>query len=578
MGDIYISPGKSANNKNPERAFKNTPQETNTYSEKLDEHKGLLNPHIHTLVEKYSQELIQSKKDFTPIHVDEIASRLAKFYEKIRKVIDWKDDNVLRRGAIERILKRILFPRLAGFSISNFDPDSLAEMITMELIRGGHLPNHIVPKERIVTASQALRKYLHFLEYITNEKSFKVKQRSNLTTFILEIAACEIEEILTNPIKEKEITRAMTQILNERISVTPESSLDHKEKLRLIKISTQRVLYDLDDNYIIYQLLKETYTFWQNPNNDQIKDLSRMIPSWWKNGYEKINSPINRKFDVIAEKVDTVFMLLDDVLEKIKDKPKEIPTELENKEELTKLITEAYEARYKTLKKRLAHLAVFSTLSVFLSNWVTFYIIEVPLAKVFYEGFNLFAAVSDFLIPTFVMFFLIIIIRPPRKENLQKVINTSLGFIYKDEGQEHYQVRINEKKHKLFNVFMAIIYIITTWIVFSGIAYIFYIAQLPITSVVFDTFTIALTVFAAVVVRNQSKELNVDEDRNLQDFFLDIITLPLAKVGSVLAKKWKEYNVVAIFFNFIIETPLAAVLDFIQGWSEYLKERKSELH
>jgi len=579
MSDVYVSPTKS---------IPNIPVQKNTYRKKGSEtkdpiiqttnYKGNLNPYIHTLIAEYSRELIQSKKDYTPIHVDEIASKLAKFYEKIRKVIDWKDDNVLRRSAIERILKRILFPKLAGFSINNFNSDYLAEMITMELIRGGHLPNHTISKEHTATASGALRKYLYFLEYVTNERSFKVKQKSNLTTFILEIAACEIEEILTNPFKEKGVTKAMAEILSERISILPEKSLNPKEKLRLIKISTQRILYDLDDNYIIYQLLKETYPYWQEPSDGQIEELSKMVFSWWKNGYEKINSPINRKFDTVAEKIDTVFMLLDDVLEKIKNKPKEIPEIFENKEEIQKLMTEAYEARYKTLKKRLAHLAVFSTLSVFLSNWVTFYIIEVPMAKIFYEGFNLFAAISDFLIPTFVMFFLIIIIKPPRKENLQKVINFSLGLIYKDEGRENYQIRIDDKKHKLFNFFMTIMYIITTWIVFSGIAYVFYIAQLPITSVIFDTFTIALTVFAAVVVRNQSRELNVDEDRNFQDFFLDIITLPIAKVGSVLAKKWKEYNVVAIFFNFVIETPLAAILDFIQGWSEYLKERKSELH
>lgn len=176
------------------------------------------------------------------------------------------------------------------------------------------------------------------------------------------------------------------------------------------------------------------------------------------------------------------------------------------------------------------------------------------------------------------MFVLVVIIRPPKKENLKNIIATTLSFVYNEGGQEHYQVRISEKRSKVFNIFMSAIYIVTAWFVFAGIAYVFYVAQLPITSVIFDTFTIALTVFAAVVIRNQSKELNVDEDRSTFEFLLDIITLPIAKVGSILAKKWKEYNIVAIFFNFAIETPLVAVFNFIQGWSEYLKERRSEMH
>ena len=121
------------------------------------------------------------------------------------------------------------------------------------------------------------------------------------------------------------------------------------------------------------------------------------------------------------------------------------------------------------------------------------------------------------------------------------------------------------------------VYIWTILLVLMGIAYILYAAKLPITSVIFDTFTIALTVFAAVVIKNKSRELNVDEHTNVQDFLLDIVAVPVAKVGSILARKWKEYNLVAIFFNFIVETPLAFVLDFIQGWSEFIKEKRAEL-
>jgi hypothetical protein len=51
-----------------------------------------------------------------------------------------------------------------------------------------------------------------------------------------------------------------------------------------------------------------------------------------------------------------------------------------------------------------------------------------------------------------------------------------------------------------------------------------------------------------------------------------------AKVGSILASKWKEYNVISIVFNFIIETPFSLILYFIDRWSEFIKERRAELH
>ncbi len=573
----HSEPNNKKLTKNPYHNNFSKEEDTSLHGKETDE-EIVLNPHIRYMVDAYSREITRSQKNFTPIHVDEMASRLARFYEKIRKVIDWKDDSALRRGAIARILKRILFPKLAGFVSKNYDSQILSEIIATELIRGGHLPNHTVPKERIGTSSQALNKYLYFFEYVSNNKSFRVKQKTNLATFILEIAACEIEEVLANPVKEREVVSAMTKILSERIAVTPPEEVTDQEKMRLTNISVYRTLYDLDDNYIIYQLLKQKYSDWHNLDSEQIKEVSQKLPAWWKNAYEEINRPINGKFDAIAEKVDTVFLLLDDVLEEVRNKPREIHNIFEKKVAITDLITKAYEKRYKSLKTRLLHLAFFSTLSVFLSNWVTFYIVEVPLARIFYEGFNVFAAVVDFLIPTLVMFFMVVAIRPPKPNNLQKILTATSGFVYSEGGQEYHQIKTNDKKHTLFYIFMTVIYILSAWVVFAFIASVFYLAQLPITSVIFDTFTIALTVFAAVVIRNQSKELNVDEDRNVWDFVFDIITLPIAKVGSVLAKKWKEYNIVAIFFNFVIETPFAAVLDFIQGWSEYLKERRSELH
>jgi hypothetical protein len=273
-----------------------------------------------------------------------------------------------------------------------------------------------------------------------------------------------------------------------------------------------------------------------------------------------------------------VYLLLDDVLEKLKETPKEIAAVFEDKAKLTVLLEESYQKRYATLKTRLVRLGIFSTLSVFLSNWVTFFIVEVPLAQLFYERFNMLAAIVDFIIPTIVMFLLVIIIHPPNKENAKNVIATALGFMYQDEKQVHFQIRMYKQGFTAFRFVMVTMYILTMVFVFSAVAYLFYIAHLPITSVIFDTFTIALTVFAAVTIRNKSKELNVDEHTGFRDFLLDVVSVPVAKIGSILASKWKEYNIISIVFNFVIETPFAVILYFIDRWSEYIKERRAELH
>jgi chorismate mutase len=540
---------------------------------------GEINPEIASFVDNYQQELIRPKTAYTPIHVDEIASRAARFYEQIRKIIDWKDDNALRRGAIERILKRIIFPKLKATSLKPINTEKLAKTITNELIRGGHLPNDTIPQEIILVIKEAMEKYIYFLNYtISHHESLEVKDKSHLTNTIMEIAACEIEEILTNPIKEYGLMYAATQILDRLIILDQPETISAEEKHKQIYIAIARTLYDLDDNFIIFQLLKNRYPNWHQPKPEETEQMAQSLPETIATIRTEIDQPISRKMGIVAEKIDTVFMLLDDVLEKLKDRPGQMKSVLENKTKFARLINDAYDQRYRTLKTRLLHSAIFSTLSVFISNWFTFFVVEVPLAKLFYEGFDLLAAIVDFLIPTLIMFALVVIIKPPKEDNAQKVVNTTLKFMYQDEEKERFLIKVKNDKPLRSKITMGIIYSISTLSSFASIAYIFYIAHLPVTSIIFDTFTIALTVFAAVTIKNKSKELNVDDQSGFNDFLLDVATVPVAKVGQFFARKWKEYNVVATFSNFVIDAPFATTLDFIQELSEYIKEKRAELH
>lgn len=536
---------------------------------------------ITTLIDTYVSNLQATKSRYTPIHVDEIALRIAKFYELIRKVIDWKEDNVLRRAAIERILKRLLFSKVAGFMlVSRMDTLTIGETITVELIRGGHLPNDEIPREYIPVVAKVLSKYMYFLKHpppALNE-SLNLKRKFNFFTFIIEIAACEIEETLTSPVKENGLLRAMTELIYERMRIIPKDGISDDKLKTQIFISACRTLYDLDDAFITYHLLRLQFPQWQNPSKSFIESISKEMVVIWKEIDSTLHYSLSKDLYNICERVDTVFMLLDDFLEHHKKNPAKIKSLLKNKSQFTKHVKEFYNKRYTTLKTRLFRLGVFSTLSVFLSNWFTFYLVEVPMAKLFYEGFNLFTAIIDFLLPTAVMFLLVIIIKPPAEKNINHVLSAIYDFVYKDGKGNLYEVHLKKRRRSFFTLLLGVIYLIITVLIFSSVAFVFYIAGLPITSVIFDTLTIALTIFAAVTIRNKSKELVVYEKTTFREFLLDMFSVPVAKVGSLLAAKWKEYNVISIFFNFIIETPFVLIVEFIENWSEFLKERRAEIH
>src|SRR3989344_4533133 len=93
------------------------------------------------LVAKYTlwQKSLKPKEGVPTVHVDEVASKVAAFYEQIRTIIDWKEEHLMRRAAIIRKLKR----RFLDLELNSFSEENtkIAEPFVLELVRGGYFPN-----------------------------------------------------------------------------------------------------------------------------------------------------------------------------------------------------------------------------------------------------------------------------------------------------------------------------------------------------------------------------------------------------------------------------------------------------
>ena len=587
-----------------------------SFSDK-EEGTRLLNSPIQKLIKDYVENLARAKNTESPkIQVDEIASKVAFIYERIIKIVDWKEENLLRRNAIERFLKRNLIFELSKVKFipakreANFLDSSrlqentpkavnqasflkeeegnfpistnlkeLGEPLIRELVRGGHLPNNEISQKKVFEVQKIIEKYLFFLQNVQfKNTSLVFKKKVNFYNWLLSIAACEIEDCLFPPFKENGLIEAMTETLVEKIKQEPKEVLTKKEVFIQTCIAVHRTLFDLDEAIVSYHLLKIYYPLWTNPSREFLEKTAGFIFEIWEGLEKDLNHFLGKDFYNLCEQVDTVFTLIGDILEEFKDEPEKLFLIFSQKKELEKYLTKAYEARFTTLKSRLFKLAIFSSLSVFVSNWFSFFVVEVPLASLFYQGFSFKAAVFDFLIPTLTMFLLVSLIKPPKESNKEKALNLALKFIYQDGGQETYIIKTEKKKRPIFNFFIVFLYVLTCLLFLWGVGWFFSWVKIPWTSVILDTIGIALNIFAALVIRNKAKELTVEEKTGVGEFLLDILSLPVGEIGSWVAKKWKEYNVVSVFFNVILETPVVTLIDFLENWSQFLKERKASFH
>ncbi len=292
------------------------------------------------LIQRY-QSWHQSQKPLegiSVIHVDEVASAVAGFYEKIRGVVEWREEHLMKRAAIERILKRRLL--LAK------DSKSIAEPLVLELIRGGHFPNDKIPESKIGEIQKTLEKYIYILE--TAPHPPKEKMKTQLYDWLLSIAACEIEEILCPPSREKALIEYMMESMKERIQLNEGTiaigGISEEEKNIQIYIAIQRALFKLDNPIITYSLLKRKYSQWFDLKTDdsRLQELTKNIYSVWENFEKELRHPLTDKFYRICERYDTAYLIIGDI---ISENPMEIPEKIKSPEELeNKIVTFSFKS------------------------------------------------------------------------------------------------------------------------------------------------------------------------------------------------------------------------------------------
>lgn len=517
--------------------------------------------------------------------IDDLALSVGKFYEKIRKVIDWKEENALRRGAIARAIKRNLVTQIYGLNhdISSKKVFELAESMVFELMRSGYFNNKLINAQKVDTVGRILNKYVVILQDLNrnradlSRKDLRIKIK--LQSWVIQIAACEIEECLAPSFKTVALVKLMSQVLKDRIKVVPASNLSEAEIDKMILIAVWRSLFEADDDFISYELLKLYINDFFDPNKTWELEAAQNVFKVKTLINKDLNTKIGRQFLRIANKYDAAYRLIGEIAKKEKIESIEQGEKFfTDQEKIKAFFAEIYQSRYKSLKKRLLKTAFWTTLSIIVTNIASILILEWPVAMLAGLEFSQFAIFMDVFIPSLAMFGLVIIIRPPKKANEAVVWKEIEKIIYQTNERDIYEVRqLSRTKNKALQTFFLLSTLLAGAAGLYGLYLIFDLVGLPWTSIYINIVYITMVLFASLNIREKSQEITIFEESNLFDFILDIFSIPLARIGQWFAKKWKEYNIFSIIFSILIDAPLSMFIGFLEDWRNFLKEKKSEI-
>jgi len=222
---------------------------------------------------QYTLALISALKSIKPrpkpdelskIEVSQTVSFFALLYEKMRNAVEFREDHLILRAAIERILKRRLAINPEGFDE--------AENLLRELLWARYFDNGSFGKDDVVKIQKIIDTYLKVRKKLLIGRSSEIQ--FYLNEFIFDLLTSEIEETLSPEKAQKQAAKNfyIYQVLRKKIKI---EEINEAQKDAIFLAALEKVFRKSDRSYQRYHLF---ITFYQPLSEYSKEELEKIIP------------------------------------------------------------------------------------------------------------------------------------------------------------------------------------------------------------------------------------------------------------------------------------------------------------
>ena len=527
-------------------------------------------------ISKYTEALLKSWKEGASktstspnkISVSQTVSFAAFLYEKMRNAVEFREEHLIRRSTIERILKRRM--------ILNENGRDIAEPLIKELLWARYYENNTLGEEKINEVQAVIDKYFFLRNELTSGRSNKEQEK--ISKFILECLSCEIEENLSPNPRREAFINYVYQILHNHISHLSDGG--DMERDILVYIAIEKTFTHSDLPLIKYHLLKLML-----PEITKIswKDADKILPNLF-DVYQRIDKAINHPFsDKIRnalKKEMPLFLILRDIFTQNSNTIESILVD-ENK--LKFKVDEACRRRYDESRVRLRRTGIRSFIYILLTKVVFAFIIEIPYDLYIQKTISYMPIIINVAFPPLLMALIIMSVTIPGDDNTRKIFQLIKEVI--STNPEHFNplaaITIGRKIKRrglVFPSIFSLIYLTTYLISFGAIIFVLSLLSFnPVSQGIFIFFITLVTFFTFKVIQITQEYQVVDKEGILSPLF-DFFFLPIIRVGQWLSGEvLQKFNFLIFFFDFIIEMPFKAIVEVFDEWVHFIKLKKEEI-
>lgn len=525
---------------------------------------------IQHVLEGYRAAAV-GKRDETEvlIHVDEIASKIAKFYEQVRKVVDYREEHLLRKNSIVRALRRHVL-------LKKEEPkNEIAESLVKEIIRAGHLPNDTIPERKIKDVEEIISSLLFLLDRL-QRAVLEAEERFNRREWLIRMVASAIEETLDPPYRDRLIAEAMFFAYKDRLVVKGRDLPDQTRLIQLF-IAIERALLRVDEDQLSWRLSRFLWGNWLGAGAEALQETAKKLPAMQRELEAYGAHELAPHFFRFCNRYNTVFLLLGDAIFNARNYLQDPEELFRNEVSLETVIGEVYRKRYEQQKRKLRRFAFFTVISLFISKVLVALLIEIPIDVYVTRGFSFTHAAANIAFPPFLMLLILGFIRMPSKKNLERVQEEVRAVAFADTQKEYLLVIPQERKGLAQRIARGGYWVVSLAVLWGLLKLLWSLGFSMASIVVFVLFT-SIVAATGLRVHNRSREISLEEGKpTFKAFLVDLFFMPLVSLGQWVISGMRKLAFLVVAMN-MIEAPFQVFIGFIENFNAFIKRKKDELY
>lgn len=526
----------------------------------------VLSGYSEALLSAISSIVESRQTDPVKINVSQTVSFFAILYERIRNSIEFREEHLIRRAAIERVLKRRL----------SLNPDATGEgeNLVRELLWARYLVPDSITSSQVRIVQEILDKYIFLKKNVASHHLKIAAIHGN--EFLLDLATCEIEESFSPDITQKQAAylHFIYQVLRQKVII---EGVTEEKRDSYFYVACETAFLKNDISYINYHLFVLSFNTLKESTVEQLENIAADFSQIINHIHSIRKNPYAEKLARFVRKNVPAFLILYSVLD---ENPKEIKRIATNKNILLEKVKKVCAEKYRETDKKLKTAAVRSIVYIFLTKMIFVLLLELPLSKYLYAKIDYMPLAINSLFPPFFMGLIVSFIKRPTEQNTPKIYHRVIDILNRDPSFETDKVVVSKKSRIRRPVLLLIFtatYLLAFAVIFAVLFYILDRLHFTILSKMVFIFFITVVTFFGYRIRQTAKEYILEDQEGILSPIIYFLALPFLTVGKFLSNEIAKLNFLMLIFDVLIEAPFKLIFEIVEEWVRFVRARKEEI-